>query len=788
MRLAERFADRRVRPYHSTIATTFSLDFGAIEQIVLPNVLGCGCTNLALLADPRMVTMALSSGLSPPRQLGTAYALAAPVTDATLFHPKLVLQLGRDGGRLFVSSANLTTAGLAGNAEVAVEVECGPATAPELALVQAAWRYLDGLVPSGPSATRDALEWARERSPWLRLAVRGDEPTILADGTAAAFLARPGGPGIGARFAALVGPDGVELLAVVSPYWDERLEGLAHLRRVLRPERTAVLLDRGSHDFPAGAPEAASIDVIDISERLWPKRFKHAKVLLARTSSHDHLLIGSANCTMAALGDERFAGSNAEACLYRRLPRGAGAAALGLEELLGLEPIDVANLARVASEPAPLKDLADASPGVFDLEGSELAWSEIPDRWSGAGVQLLDHAMRPVEELEPERMARVGERRIGRISDPARGAALFARATLPDRVSAPAHVSRRAALRTVRREPASGSVARALAQVAGGNLDLLLQQAFEELCREDERAGETTPGAVRPPAVEASAEDRPPRILTYDEFMRSRPPGAHRPTEGPNALAGRHADTVRDLLNRLTGRRPPPGAERPVPPANDDDEEIDEALLAMPEEEAVQRGGPDREGSGDDASVNSKVDAALFHKRVRTYCDSLLSGAGPLGPGDVLRFRLWLLVVLHHARCTDLPLGLQVNGEETGWPRMLVRLLSAFFCKPRPALARLVMGVEAAGLPEDFAECWATAIWAGGVLAATLPAKGPTAGLHKMVPLLRQQMLTTLVLGPAELAASEMAERFGGLDATLGARLGLPALTPALRGGPVIAS
>jgi hypothetical protein len=339
MRLAERFADRRARAYHSTFATTFSIDFDAVEQILLPNVLGCGSTNVALLADPRMVTMALSSGLSLPRQLGIAYAMGIPNTGQTLFHPKIVLQLGRDGGRLFVSSANLTTAGLAGNAEVAVELDCAAAAGPELALVQAAWRYLDAITPAGPCASRDALEWARERTPWLRAQPSREGPVELPDGTSAAFLARPGGGAIGARFADLVGGDEVELLAVVSPYWDEGLEALSHLRGALQPLRTVVLLDPGAHDFPAKALQAGSVDVIDMSDLLWPGRFKHAKVLLARTASHDHILVGSANCTAAALGTNRFDGSNAEACLYRRLVRGAGAEALGLEELMALKPI-----------------------------------------------------------------------------------------------------------------------------------------------------------------------------------------------------------------------------------------------------------------------------------------------------------------------------------------------------------------------------------------------------------------------------------------------------------------
>ena len=48
-----------------------------------------------------------------------------------------------------------------------------------------------------------------------------------------------------------------------------------------------------------------------------------AKLLIAQTSAFDHVLYGSANCTLAALGKQDFAGRNEEVCLYRRVPAGA---------------------------------------------------------------------------------------------------------------------------------------------------------------------------------------------------------------------------------------------------------------------------------------------------------------------------------------------------------------------------------------------------------------------------------------------------------------------------------
>lgn len=786
MRLVERFADRKARAYHSTFATTFSLDFGAVEQLFLPNAFGCGSTNIVVVADPRMATMALSSGLSLPRQLGLDYELVVPAVSGAIFHPKLVLQLGRDGGRLFVSSANLTSAGMAGNLEVAVELDCTAASLPELALVKSAWDYLDQLVPSSPCAARDAVEWARQRSPWLRVATRGADPVQLDDGTFAAFLARPDARGIGERIIGMIGSERTETLAVVSPYWDEKLEALSYLRRELRPARTAVLLDPYAHDFPSDAPAAADLEIIDVAEHLGASRFKHAKVILAQTDLYDHLVVGSANCTTAALGKEGFGGSNAEAVLYRRFPRGAAAAALGLDEILNFEPIKVNELTRRATEPIPLQDLATAAPGAFELEAHDLRWKQVPEHWASASLQLLDHSLELVEEISSDRLTAAGKDRIARVSEDTQARAFFVRARQAAQVSAPAHISRPAVLKAHRREPTSGNIARALAQVAEGDLGLLVQEAFEELCRADLKDGEAEAARRnRAPRAEATVAENPPRVLTYEEFMRSQPRHVTQHGEGSNTLAGSHCDTVRELLNKLTGQQTHSNAIARPRSEDDDDDFTDDALANSADEEAAQREG-DSDQETETAQV--RVDAALFQKRVRTYCDALQHESGPLGPGDVLRFRLWLLIVLHHAKCESLPQGLLPRAHETGWPRMIIRLLSAFFCKPKPALARVVLGSEASALPQDFAECWATALWAVEAVAESLAPKGATGELRKMLPALRRQMRTVLVLDEAQLKSAQMSERFEGLDATLGVRLVLKPLAPEFKGAEVVAA
>lgn len=115
MNLLDRLVRRKGRGFHSAIVTSFAVEFEAFENVMLPQLMGSGATNILLVADDRMTALALSDGSTLPEQLGRDYALYGPPVAAGLFHPKIVLQLGRDAGRAFVSSANTTGAGLAGN-------------------------------------------------------------------------------------------------------------------------------------------------------------------------------------------------------------------------------------------------------------------------------------------------------------------------------------------------------------------------------------------------------------------------------------------------------------------------------------------------------------------------------------------------------------------------------------------------------------------------------------------------------------------------------------------------
>src|SRR3546814_1140787 len=124
MKFSDRLGRRPRKPFHSAIATTFAVEFAAVEEIMLPQLMASGATNLLLIADDRMAAMALSDGSRLPIALGRDYALHSPPASDGIFHPKIILQLGRATGRAFVSRSEEHTSALQSRMRISSAVFC----------------------------------------------------------------------------------------------------------------------------------------------------------------------------------------------------------------------------------------------------------------------------------------------------------------------------------------------------------------------------------------------------------------------------------------------------------------------------------------------------------------------------------------------------------------------------------------------------------------------------------------------------------------------------------------
>lgn len=730
--------------FHSAFVTTFATEFAALEELLVPQLMAVGCRNIGIVCDARMATLALSDGSALPRHLGRAYGLYSPPIRQGLFHPKIILQLGRDQGRAFVSSANLTAAGLGGNVEIGAEIACTAEPSADRALLRAIATYVRTRVV-GPGAVRDALEWALARTPWLE---GGDDP-VSED---VALLTSPGDPGTLAAFCDRVSED-VEHLWVLSPYWDDSLAALRGLVAALSPRRTTVLVDSKNHEFPRAAALPSGVDLVDIAE--WrPNRFIHAKMVLAQTARHDHLLFGSANCTTPALGDGVSGGRNAEASLYRRLPAGDGLTTLGLVRWLDAPTIAPQALPDLGPAPSiPLAALAASNPGRFALEQGVLVW-EVPPALHDHDVEVL--VLDADRSLLMQIAADIGadDRRALVLSPGIAEQARFAAVRHVGGESSLAGIEHPAALRRTRREPLNGAAARAADWFSHSvDLDLFALEALDALSRADaESAGRDRIAAART-SGEAIEVATPNRKLSYDNFMKERPRNPERTAISDSALDGLHCDHVRQLLNRLS--------------AFDDGAEDEAAERDLGDADAPETS----EGTRPTRPGQRRIDPAAFEKAVDAYAEACSSG-GPVGAFEVLQLRLWLMLLLYNAQCAALPHGLSATLTDQGWPRLAFRVLTAFFVGREAPISRLVIDRTSGGLPADFLETWATVLWALEAIERHCPETPAREGFLRFLGKLRLQIGVNLRLEAAELEGPLFRDRLIGLDRQLRARLG----------------
>ena len=314
----------------------------------------------------------------------------------------------------------------------------------------------------------NTFPWLEKRTPWLLHAKPAQGVVTLNDGTQAEFLGTESTAGIMDRFVELVSGQSIEQLLVLSPYWDNDLSALKELVVRIEPTEIILLIDKDRALFPGTALSClTSIRVLNIAP-FAKGRFVHAKLIVARATDADHVLFGSANCTIAALGSQNFAGRNEEACLYRRLPPSVLTATLGLDEVIAeaaiLESADLPVLQQ--GDELPFDDLASRYPGNFECLFDRLIW-RLPSSINLEGVEIeLLNADESVLSCSLQRLSQSSDTEIHyRISGAGKRPAM-ARLVFPNgTVSAPGIVSLVDALRGEAREAQTKSTERAITRL-----------------------------------------------------------------------------------------------------------------------------------------------------------------------------------------------------------------------------------------------------------------------------------------------------------------------------------
>ena len=345
----------------NAIVLTHNIDFVFLQSVVMAAFRRCGNPTLTVFVDAQCGAESFVRQRTVIGNLGIRYRVVpVAMRRGFRFHPKAVFLSGRDKGTLFIGSGNLTFGGWRENAEIWVRFDTDAGDADVFGAFKS---YLARVVDRVPlrhaidlelaeafdGATRD---WAREL---------GDSAGLL--GTAG------DGPCLLDRIRGDLDPREFETLIVCSPYFDPELAAISEMELDLRASRTRVLIQERFSDIDTGMaerlPEGAELVAtgyqMDPGGEAEREAFIHAKFYALSNPDSVAVLVGSANCSRAAL---TLGNGNGNAELMARLE-------LGVHDFQEV----VQGELRLDSSPPDLRPPADLS----EVEGDSL----------GSGFRIL---------------------------------------------------------------------------------------------------------------------------------------------------------------------------------------------------------------------------------------------------------------------------------------------------------------------------------------------------------------------------------------------------------------
>lgn len=775
--------------YHSALMTTFRFDPPVFEDVVLVRLRGSGCRNVAVLADTAAINLAFSES-GPARLAGRRYHLAKTRVSGC-FHPKIVLQLGQDRGRLMIGSANLTGAGLRSNFEVVSTIEVTAEDRSAAPLFASVLDYIRGHADDADQAMRQALERARRWTPWLDGI--DPDPEAVIDGRMVRFVTEAEAGGIAGALERAVAGDRPRRLVCVAPYWDRNLAAVERLRQ-LSGGSIHLVVDSAEQDFTAetfaSLGAGAGLHAIDghalVAARIRPDggggRRLHAKVIVAEGDRFDHVLAGSANITLAGLFSSRSSG-NAEAGLLVREPAGSAVARLGLEACLA-RPFPTSALWHRRSSDGDLDGAGQPRDGgTLTLHGGGLEWHPPPGVDPGrCTLDLFDEG-----DLLIEASATVdqtaGRWWVASAADLRHAGS--GRVSFEDHVvSAPIRVAGLDRLRVAARPPLPTRFERFIGQIAcEGDPDIegfeLLEAFLAQL--------EVLPGDGRTTAKPASPEGGEPLAPLDPEAFAA----IARREDSHRLLRATALGALRSLVDRAFGIY----AER---------DDADQGGLEAEISGKQPTSDDDDDGGGGNGSGRPRGPAPrrARQERIRS-CERLVARVAaalarpgevdPLEPAHLIRLRYLVAAILNAAApagvAADDAYPLAANAREASWVLLLGRLLLSLS-------TALALRAGRGGEPPDeeqvdlLALLRSAAILCLGTAQRERMASNVTAPLMRVAASLEQSIRLLLAGDPGMIAHMERSvshcdRKLARLAGTAAAPSPRPSASPGSRGGSV---
>jgi hypothetical protein len=322
--------------FHSVVMTTFSFDFHHFETQVLKQIKQKGVTNVCLFADETMLDESIGFATGNLKSISSSYSINS-IASKGVFHPKLSLFVGDREVMLLQGSGNITSGGHGKNHELFSVLYATEDDTSQLPLIIETWEYIKSLTTNVKGMSSEKLNWIESHSTLLTKPKNEKHRFHKLSHDFEVALLYNEKTGILNQLKNLIPKENVKRIKVISPFYDENGALLMALSNHYGECSIEAYFQENKGIHPHNMEKQKNVrfyswDGTERAEKTFKKyeRKLHAKLFLFETNEWNYCLMGSANATIAAFGNDNYSGANDEfSVLYKYKNR-------NLEEELGI--------------------------------------------------------------------------------------------------------------------------------------------------------------------------------------------------------------------------------------------------------------------------------------------------------------------------------------------------------------------------------------------------------------------------------------------------------------------
>lgn len=280
----------RMPGFHSTILLTYSFDPLFFERLALPSLRASGTGTILVVADKAQLASAENSWVGQLALLGKRYQLFG-IRMSGSFHPKIIIRIGKEGGAVWVGSANITFAGWSVNRELGTAWQFGSEFADSGAWLPPLFSYLS---TRGMSARDHTLLDRVLRERWI------SELPVQSDSAETGFLTTFEGQTLAAQLQERWSGRRFSTVQILTGSTDTRGAWLRELNSQYGVKEATVLVDSGRCSFTSTELKKLPVSVSVTSAVTEAASPLHAKFYWFDGPDGPAAVFGSANCSAAA--------------------------------------------------------------------------------------------------------------------------------------------------------------------------------------------------------------------------------------------------------------------------------------------------------------------------------------------------------------------------------------------------------------------------------------------------------------------------------------------------------